>query len=227
MTQLVSTQKKLPSINDLYEDKELVVKQNELNVILNSDPSPTWIKEHPFIKWLKYLPIERVEYLLTAIFSRWEVEVKEIKLIANSVVVTVSLKVQDPLDQNVWIRQDGIGAMPIQVQKWNGATEFDKMNSSAIQMWAPSAESYAIKDAAEKLGKIFWKDLNRKDTIGYIDRLTSSIEMMNKTQIIESIENTQTKDDLEKVWIHLLQKERDDEVINRAYINKKSSYENL
>ena len=34
-------------------------------------------------------------------------------------------------------------------------------------MAAPSAESFAIKDAAEKLGKIFGKDLNRKDAMAY------------------------------------------------------------
>jgi len=29
----------------------------------------------------------------------------------------------------------------------------------------PAAESYAIKDAAEKLGQIFGSNLNRKDTV--------------------------------------------------------------
>ena len=31
----------------------------------------------------------------------------------------------------------------------------------------PAAESYAIKDAAEKLGIFFGKNLNRKDTVGF------------------------------------------------------------
>lgn len=31
----------------------------------------------------------------------------------------------------------------------------------------PTAESYAIKDAAEKLGKLFGKDLNRKDELAF------------------------------------------------------------
>ena len=34
-------------------------------------------------------------------------------------------------------------------------------------MGAPAAESYAVKDAAEKIGKLFGKDLNRKDNINY------------------------------------------------------------
>lgn len=31
----------------------------------------------------------------------------------------------------------------------------------------PAAESYAIKDAAEKIGKLFGKDMNRADQINY------------------------------------------------------------
>jgi hypothetical protein len=31
----------------------------------------------------------------------------------------------------------------------------------------PAAESYAVKDAAEKIGRIFGKDLNRKDLLTY------------------------------------------------------------
>ena len=34
-------------------------------------------------------------------------------------------------------------------------------------MAAPAAKSYAIKDAVEHLGKMFGRDLNRSDTVGY------------------------------------------------------------
>ena len=62
---------------------------------------------------------------------------------------------------------DGIGASPLQTNKDAGAIEFDKIKSNAVMLAAPSAESYAIKDAAEKLGKLFGKDLNRSDKIMY------------------------------------------------------------
>jgi hypothetical protein len=165
----------LPTIQDLYGDKEMQVEQQSLNKILNAEPKAEWVKVHPFVKNLKYIPIERIEYLLTMIFTKWRVEVKEVKLIANSVVTTVRVYVQNPINGEMdW--QDGIGAMPIQVQKGEGATNFEKMNSSAIQIGAPASESYAIKDAVEKFGKIFGKDLNRKDIIGYQDAIDSSIE---------------------------------------------------
>lgn len=179
---------KLPSLTDLYEDKALINKQNQLNIILNAEPKKEWVREHPFVKNLKYLPIERVEYLLTMIFTKWRVEVKEIKLLANSIVTTVRVHVQDPITGE-WDYQDGIGAMPIQVQKGSGATEFDKMNSSAVQIGSPASESFAIKDACEKFGRIFGKDLNRKDNVNY-DRLYQLIgmnEIINNPSLTEEV----------------------------------------
>ena len=180
--------KKIPTLTELYNDTALVNKQNQLNIILNAEPKKEWVRQHPFVKNLNYLPIERVEYLLTMIFTKWRVEVKEIKLIANSIVTTVRVWVQDPITGD-WDYQDGIGAMPIQVQKGSGATEFDKMNSSAVQIGSPASESFAIKDACEKFGRIFGKDLNRKDNISY-DRLYQMIgmnETVNNPSLTEEI----------------------------------------
>ena len=160
-------EKKLPALKDLYEgDLELKGKQNKLNVLLNAPPNPKWVKDHPFAKGVKYIPIERVEYLLTRLFIKWRVEVKVIQIIANSVVVTIRLHYQN-VEDNDWSWQDGIGAAPIQTESKAGAMEWDKVRSDAVMKAAPAAESYAIKDAAEKIGKIFGKDLNRKDAVMY------------------------------------------------------------
>lgn len=180
---------KLPTLAELYSDSDAIVKQNKLNIILNAEPKKEWVKQHPFVKNLNYLPIERVEYLLTMIFSKWRVEVKEIKLLANSIVTTVRVHVKDPISGE-WDYQDGIGAMPIQISKEAGsAIAFEKMNSSAIQIGSPASESFAIKDACEKFGRIFGKDLNRKDNINY-DRLYSMIdgsETFNNPSISEEL----------------------------------------
>jgi len=206
----------LPTIQEIYNDKIEIIKQNKLNIILNSEPKTEWVKTHPFVKNLKYLPIERVEYLLTMIFSKWSVEIKSVQLIANSVVVTVRLSVQNPITGNMDY-QDGVGAMPIQVQKGQGATNFEKMNSSAIQIGTPAAESYAIKDAAEKFGRIFGKDLNRKDFIVYADRLHAQIETTKILDIIEQIENSKSKQELRKIWLELSQSERDNLDVKASY----------
>ena len=157
---------KLPSLSDLMNDNDLKSDQNELNVLLNVPPKDAWIKSHPFAKGIKYLPIERVEYLLTRLFIRWNVEIKSTQILANSICVTIRLHYQDRLS-NSMLWQDGIGAAPLQVNQGKGAIEFNEIKSSAVMLAAPAAESYAIKDAAEKIGKIFGKDLNRHDQIMY------------------------------------------------------------
>jgi hypothetical protein len=168
------TKTKLPALKELYEGLELKKPQNNLNILLNQSPHPSWIKNHPFAKGVKYIPIERIEFLLTRIFIKWKVEIKTIQTVANSIVVSLRLHYQNVEDKE-WSWQDGIGAAPIQTKKDSGAMEWDKVLSDAVMKAAPAAESYAFKDAAEKIGKLFGKDLNRKDEIIY-DSLSQVFE---------------------------------------------------
>ena len=156
---------KLPALKDLYDGSVQLAKENDLNILLNQEPKKAWIKSHPMAAGVKYIPIEVVEYLLTSIFVHWSVEVKSIQVIANSSVVTIRLHYRHPSGDMRW--QDGIGACPIQTAKDAPATDFTQVKSDAVMKSVPAAESYAIKDAAEKLGKLFGKDLNRKDAFGY------------------------------------------------------------
>lgn len=154
---------KLPSLKDIYNgDLELKGTQNKLNILLNQPPNLKWIKDHPFAKNVKYIPIERIEYLLTRLFIKWRVEIKNVQTIANSCVVTIRLHYQN-IEDKEWSWQDGVGAAPIQTEKDAGAMEWDKVRTDSVMKSAPAAESYAVKDAAEKIGKIFGKDLNRKN----------------------------------------------------------------
>jgi hypothetical protein len=82
------------------------------------------------------------------------------------VYATVRLHYLDPITGE-WGYHDGTGAMPVQTDKGKSASDLAAIKSSAIQMALPAAVSYAIKDAAEHLGVLFGRDLNRKDTIAY------------------------------------------------------------
>lgn len=161
-------------MQDLVSDTEEKIKLNNLVVLLNQAPSEKWMKPHPMINNYSYLPIERVEWLLTRIFTKWWVEIIESKIIANSAVVTVRLFVINPLDGETW-HNDGIGCSPIQTDKGAGATDFNKVKSDGVMKAMPSAESYAIKDAADKFGKIFGKDTGRKNQMDYDGMLKESI----------------------------------------------------
>lgn len=203
--------KNLPTLNELYNDKEIVETQNKLNIILNAEPKKSWLKKHPNAtvknkegnyEPLMYLPIERVEYLLTAIFAKYWVEVKSTQQIANSVLVTVRLWVTDPLTGKD-MYNDGIGAAPLQTDKGQGAIDWNFIKSNAVQIGAPAAESYAIKDAAEKFGKIFGKDLGRRDEINVIEMLEKKIGVNEVVEVPSELITVISESDLEtlpKLW---------------------------
>lgn len=156
----------LVTIRELEMSPDIARKWNEVNVLVNNPPPAEWLKVHPLVANLKYLPIERIEWLLTSIFQKWRVEIKSVQHIANSIVVCVRLFYRNPIDGE-WEYHDGVGASPLQTASGAGAIDWNNIKSAAAQMAAPAAETYAIKDAAEKIGKLFGKDLNRKDHIEY------------------------------------------------------------
>ena len=188
------TKRNLPTIQQLREEAsiEAMQKDNLLNVLLNHEPDPAWLKEHPMVRGLMYIPIGRIEWLLTRIFVNWHVEIKSIQLIGNSVVAIIRLHYQNITDDE-WSYTDGVGASPLQTDKDAGAIDFNKLKSSAVMLAAPAAESYAVKDAAEKLGKLFGKDISRKDQIGY-ESLANSFQdkepdvLLAMKKIIESLD---------------------------------------
>jgi len=219
--------KNLPKLNELYTGKIDVKRENDLNILLNHEPKKEWVKSHPMVSNAKYIPIEVIEYLLTSIFIRWHVEVKNIQVIANSVVVTVRLFYQSPIDSELRF-QDGIGASPMQTAKDASATDFSQIKSGAVMMAAPAAESYAIKDAAEKLGKLFGKDLNRKDAFGY-DSLGNKFDMASGEQLnyIFSLKEQTTIDEVQMAALDAelfegITETRAGEIITMLELNKRA-----
>ena len=59
----------LPTIRQLYDENVILAKHNDLNILLNQEPKANWIKTHPIYKKVTYIPIERIEWLLTNIFK--------------------------------------------------------------------------------------------------------------------------------------------------------------
>lgn len=165
----------LPNLADLHRSPEEAFKEDQLNLLLNQPPHEKWIKKHPIITVLndegknvklQYLPVEKVEFMLTRIFQQWRREIKNVQLILNSVVATVRVHYLNPVTGE-WSYHDGCGACPVQTDKDAKAGDFSSLKTSGVQMAAPAAVSYALKDAAECLGKLFGKDLNRRDTSAF------------------------------------------------------------
>lgn len=139
-------------------------KRDDFKKALNVNPPKTWVKTNKYANNSEYIPIDKVEALLDCIFQEWQVEIKEVKQLAQSICAIVRLHYKDPIN-NEWRYHDGVGATPIKTEKDADASDMSKIISSAIATGAPSAVSYAIKDAADHLGNLFGKNLNRKDTI--------------------------------------------------------------
>jgi len=153
---------KLPTLAELALSPEDAFRNDQLNLLLNQNPPAQWVKAHPFAKAVSYLPIDKVEFLLTKIFQNWKVEVLREGQLFNSVYVAVRLHYRNPLTGE-WLSHDGLGAVGVQTDAGAKASDMNAIKQDAIMKALPAAESYAVKDAAEKIGAIFGKDLNRRD----------------------------------------------------------------
>lgn len=142
------------------------VDRDEFNKFLNQEPPTAFVKEHPIARGVKYIPIDKVELMLTKIFQQWYPEVLREGQLLNSVYAAVRVHYYHPIEAE-WRFTDGLGAAPVKTDKGASAADMAAIKNDAIVTGLPAAKSFAIKDAAEHLGRLFGRDLNRKDTIGF------------------------------------------------------------
>lgn len=179
MSGIIPYEHKLPTLSELQLDLEKALQSDKLNLLLNQPCPESWVKKNKFVTAKdangrnvesKYLPIDKVEYLLLRIFGRWRREIISVTQTANSVMAIVRLHVLNPVTQE-WDWHDGIGAVPIQQDSGASATDVNAIKKNAIQIAAPSAVTYALKNAAERLGSIFGRDLDKPNALQYTGAL--------------------------------------------------------
>lgn len=185
------------SLATIVDDDSLVEfqKRDEFLQIVNLAPPEKFIKNHPLASGVKYLPIDKVELMLTKLFQQWRVEVLREGQLLNSVYVAVRLHYCDPISKD-WTYQDGIGAVQIQVDKGENASNLSAIKADAIMKGLPAAESFAVKDAADKIGKIFGKDLNRRDALDFTPSYaTEEKKQTAKDSITKAVEKAKKHED--------------------------------
>jgi len=160
----MKTETKLPKLAELVGEDVEVFRHDEFNLLLNQPPPSGWVLKHPFAKDVIYLSIQRVEILLTRIFQQWRVEVISYNQLFNSVSCHIRLHYINPVSGE-WQYHDGLGAVGVQTDKGEHASNLSAIKQDAVMKALPAAKSYAIKDAAGHLGKLFGRDLNRKDDV--------------------------------------------------------------
>lgn len=144
---------------------------------------------NPFpAKWLKkvkvgggrqidYAPIDKIEFLLTRVFGPfWLREIRDEKQVLNSMISRIRLHYKIP-GTAIWLYQDGAGGSAIQVDanEEPGNTnsrkikpsEINFLKSTGIQQAYPASVSFALSNAAEKIGELFGRGLNKDDAIKY------------------------------------------------------------
>lgn len=159
----------IPKLADLTQNVELAWKTDSLNFLLTQQPPADWVKEHPYIRGYKYLPIDKVEHLLRKIFKSYKIEVIKTGMLMNAVEVTVRVHYVDPITGD-WLFQDGVAAQELQTQKDSGNLKLDmsNVNRGAVTMALPIAKTMAVKDACDHFGDLFGANLNRKDVLSFM-----------------------------------------------------------
>jgi hypothetical protein len=169
-------------------------KRDEFLEFLNQDPPKAWLEDHPMAKGVKYLPIGMVELLMTKIFQQWRVEVLREGQLMNSITCTVRLHYRDPLDKS-WTYQDGVAAVPAKTSKGSKASDMSEILSDAVMTGLPAAKSFAIKDAADNIGKIFGRDINRKGNLTF----NASYKKSDDEVALQSIKEATTAEELDNI----------------------------
>lgn len=193
----------LPTIAELYEDNLAVAFKNDrFNALLNLEPKKEWIKQNKYAGNSNYIPIGVVETLMQKIFKKYKVEVLREGAMFNAVYVTVRIHYWDGIS-NEWNYHDGVGAVQLQTKQGTSPADMQNINNNAVMMALPMAKSYAIKDACEHIGRLFGRDINRKDFLAFETDRSMSVDNVNnakeKARIDAFISNAKTLAELEEV----------------------------
>jgi hypothetical protein len=232
LPQKVEQPKNLPTLQELNYDVEKAFELDRFKSLVYKAPPESWLRKHPTAtkkqdgKNVKadYLPIDKVEFLLDRIFQQWKIEILDVGVIFHSVYVTVRVHYVHPVTGE-WLFHDGVGAM--KAQSDSGAVfSVETIKASAIQIGLPAAKSYAIKDAAEHLGRIFGRDINREAATyefsgAYSEKPVPTTEEKIELRLIDLIHDCKTVQSLEK-----LKKDVSTAKQTEAYDNKMKELKN-
>ena len=193
---------KLTKIQDLYLDKEQAHKNDALQTLLNSQPKEEWVKLHPYIKGYRYLPIDKIEFLLQKIFKKYRIEILREGVSFNGVYVVVRVHYLNPVTNEMEFH-DGIGASQLQTSRGTTPAQLENINNGALSMAYPMAKTIAIKDACDHFGNLFGANLNRKDTLNYsIDETLKSKDWKAELEAENSITG------LNEIWREMSENEQ-------------------
>ncbi len=173
-----------------------LIKQSEIEQfqeLLNKKPDKKSIRVNKFAGDSMYIPIGNIENRLDEIYSGiWSYRIDKVEMIGNSIICQIVLRVLHPIAK-VWICRGGVGAVPVQLNKGEKELNFLTCKSDAFKKGVGTAKSQALRNAAQSLGEVFGRNLNREDVeefipiseqIGqYADLTEEVLELLSKSNL--------------------------------------------
>jgi len=172
----------------------MALTSNEIASRLAKKPHQSAIKER---NNQKYVSISNIEKLLDTLFGPfgWQTRNFQTWTTVNEVCGSIELWVRNP-DNGEWITRTGLGAVMIQMKANSQVLDVSSKIANAMEKMAPKLKADCTRNAAKSLGKVFGRDLGRKDSD--VEKL-SDIEadylrnFAEMTKGVTSVEEIQTK----------------------------------
>jgi len=150
-------------MSEHFEDPEkLKVLMQDFTRRLNVEPDPREFEKTPDNK-ASFLPVSFVEMTLDEIFlGQWELSDVHSQQIFNEIVGTGILTVWHPVT-NRPLKRAGFGSVVITQDKDAAISDFNiTKKKNALDLTFPKLKAEILKNAAQSLGKVFGRDINRK-----------------------------------------------------------------
>ena len=158
--------KELTNYEDIRRLAELPDKVSAMvqfkAIVLDRQPDSKFVEANKYAGNSKFLGIGYIEQMLDLIDPCWSFLPVDRGVYGNSFIYEGLLELTHPLTGDK-IRRTGIGAVPIELdaKRATSAIDFEHINPKAMHKNVPAARSYALKNAAQSIGDIFGRNLNR------------------------------------------------------------------
>jgi hypothetical protein len=200
--------------------------------ILGIDPDKDEVKINKLANNSSYLPISFVENKLDEIFfGAWQLKEFRYQVVANEVIGSLQLCIFHPILQ-IWIERTGCAAVMIQqVSKDKGGsgdiTDIRDKIKNTLEKDFPHLKAECLKNAARSLGKIFGRDLNRKEIDSY-NPITTDFTAFASLEdgLKHKLSNCKNNDELGMLWESLEVDNQNNSLIKRLFTQRKIELKN-
>ena len=158
------------------QDKDFLIRLQRYSKLNNRPVEEGKMKDHPYVKGTKYLPISFMEMALDRIyFGLWSTDNFRWTVVMNEITASIDVKVFHPVAK-VWITRTGASALKVMTDKipkeiaggmskqdqnkWHLDSDNKKPNALEAGGFA-KLKAECFKNAVQSIGKYFGRDANR------------------------------------------------------------------